>query len=246
MEILKEELTILWEVVCPKCKSEILNKNGKYRGRQRFVCLDCGCSFTTYSRSILDSTKLKESEWQIIIDGVISNDYLKTISEKSNVSQISISKIRRNILTVLYGLNRFEDTLNKYYYNPFDTSTVFIPNQQKGSIYFYDYNDKMVLCFIELKQHIFISKAYPKKEFSLLISSVHYPKLEFESMNETTNTFVIQYFEQLLQFLKNYRGIKNELLSQYCNFYDFQSHLNKEELTKLIIHQINHSKKRNG
>ena len=86
MDIFKNELTILWEVVCPRCGSEILNKNGKYRGRQRFICLDCGLSFTTYSRSILDSTKLTPKHWEIIIESIINNEKLESISKKTSIS----------------------------------------------------------------------------------------------------------------------------------------------------------------
>lgn len=163
MEIFKDELTILWEVVCPRCGSEILNKNGKYRGRQRFICLDCGLSFTTYSRSILDSTKLNNNQWEIIIEGIIDNEKLEDISKKAQVSTISISKIRRKILDELYSLSRYNFVLNKYYYNPFDTSTIFIPNKDKGTIYYHEYNKSMVIACIEYHKDLFISNAYLKK-----------------------------------------------------------------------------------
>ncbi len=244
MDIFKDELTILWEVVCPRCGSEILNKNGKYRGRQRFICLDCGLSFTTYSRSILDSTKLTPKQWEIIIESIINNEKLESISKKALVSIISLSKIRRKILDELYSLSRYNFVLNKYYYNPFDTSTIFIPNKNKGTIYYHEYNNSMVIACIKYHNDIFISNAYFKKDFNILMSDINYSKLEFVSASESSNLVALYYLENLLSFLKQYRGIKNDLLAKYCNFYDFQKNLSKEELINLIINQIGRYKKK--
>ncbi len=246
MKILKEELTILWEVQCPKCNSDILNKNGKYRGRQRFICLDCGFSFTTYSKSILDSTKLKEEQWQTIISGIIDNVKISDIAKQSGVSSISISKIRRKIFDSLKPLSRFTRTLNKHYYNPFDTSTIFVPDKDEGLLYYYKYNDYLVIAFIEYHPNVFVSMAYPIHEFNILLSSVHYPKLKLVSFKDITNHNAISYLENLTDFLKSYRGIKKELLASYCNFYDFKRNLNKEELTNLLINQLSKNTKTNS
>lgn len=245
MEIFKEELQMLWDVKCPKCNSDILNKNGKYRGRQRFICLDCGYSFTTYSKSILDSTKLSENQWQMIVRGIINNQTLATLSKEVKVSLISLSRIRRNILDLLLPLNRYSKLLKKYYYNPFDTSTIFIPNMERGVIYYCDYNESMIITITEYHKGIYISYAYPKREFNSLMSDVNYEKLDFISSKEVTNIDAISYLDGLLKFLKGYRGIKAELLSRYCVFYDFKTNLSEEEFTNLVIAHIGLHKKRN-
>lgn len=244
MEIFKEELQDLWDVKCPKCGSEILNKNGKYRNRQRFICLDCSFSFTTYSRSLLDSTKLSKKQWDDIILGIIHNQKLSTISNTAEVSVISVSKIRRRVLDSLYPLSRYKKVLDQYYYNPFDTSTIFIPNKVEGCMYYHQYNDEMVIVFIEYHHHLYISNAYTKREFNILISSVHYNKLKFVSSKEATNLDAVAYLENLLSYFKQYRGIKNELLAKYCNFYDFQKNLTEDELSTTIMNQISSHKQK--
>ncbi len=238
MKILEEELVKLWDVICPKCNSAILNKNGRYRGRQRFICLDCGFSFTTYSKSLLNSTKLTEDQWQKIITGVIENKKLSEISKDANVSSISISKIRRRIFDALFGLSRFVKTLNKYYYDPFDSTSIFLPDKENGTLYYYKYNEQSVIAFLEYHPDIYVSRAYDIKEFNILLSSIHYPKLDFTPFSQIDKLSAIDYIDNLLVYLKSYRGIKKELLTQYCNFYDFKVNLSTEDLTEIILDQL--------
>lgn len=245
MKLFENELTQLWDVICPKCKSAILNKNGKYRDRQRFICMDCGYSFTTYSKSILDSTKLNENQWSIIINGIIELEKLKDLSLKTGVSIISLSNIRRNVFESLYELSPFDNVLKKHKYNPFDTSSIFIPNTKRGTLYYYLYNPKVAIGFIRYREHIFISKAMNVKDLNTLISSVNYEKLDFIPFSECQDEEAIRYIENLLYFLKSFRGIKQSVFSEYCNFYDYKSNLEKEEFKELIITQIQKHKKRN-
>lgn len=245
MKLFENELTQLWDVVCPKCKSAILNKNGKYRERQRFICMDCGYSFTTYSKSILDSTKLSENQWDKIIEGIIQLERLKDLSKDLNVSLVSLSNIRRNIFDSLYDLSPFERVLKKHRYDPFDTSTIFIPNTKRGTMYYYLYNPEVVIAFIRYREHIFISKSFETKEFNQLITSVNYETLDFIPFSECQDEEGITYIENLLFFLKSFRGIKKSLFSQYCNFYDYKLNLDQNEFKQLIIAQIKSHKKRN-
>ncbi|KFZ26886.1 MAG: hypothetical protein KQ78_00652 [Candidatus Izimaplasma bacterium HR2] len=245
MKILKTELITLWDVECPKCKSEILNKNGKYRNRQRFICLDCGSSFTTYSRSVLDSTKLNEEQWETIISGIIQNNTLKKISIDTGISIISISKIRRKIFDAIYPLSKFDKVVSKFYYDPFDSTTIFIPDQKDGFIYYYQYNQSSVIAFIKYRDNIYLSKSYLTKDFNLFMSCVNYPKLQFISHKDTDDEIATQYIENLIYFLKSYRGIKKELLSKYCNFYDYKERLSAEDFSTMIIKQISSHKKKN-
>lgn len=246
MEIFKDELTDMWEVKCPKCNSDILNKNGKYRGRQRFICLDCGFSFTTYSKSILDSTKLTEDQWEMIIKGVLDNTKLKEISEEVNISLMTVSKIRRKIFDALYSSDRFNKYLAKHFYDPFDTTTIFIPNIDYSKLYYYQYNEESILAFIEYKNGKYLSSSYSRKDFNTLMTSINYPKLIFVPFIEIERQSAITHIEGLIAFLKTFRGIKKELLSQYSNFYDFKTNYDNESLVDRIIHRISTHKKKNG
>ncbi len=245
MNSFDNELTILWEVVCPKCGSEILNKNGKYKNRQRFVCLDCGYSFTTYSKTLLNSTKINKSQWDTIIKGVINNNTLKTISSSTNVSIISISKIKRRILKMLNSGNLFDKCLKQYYYNPFDTTSYFIKEIPHSFFYYYKYNESFYILFTETKYHDFTTTVYTKKEFNILLSDVYFQNLEFVSYKNISDEKATNHIDNLISFLKSHRGIKNELLGNYCNFYDFLEKYPNDELFDLIYKAIATYNKKN-
>ena len=238
MEILKNELTSLWEVTCPKCYGIILNKNGKYRGRQRFVCLNCGISFTTYSKGLLNSTKLDEPTWHLLIDGILENKKIKDISELTGVSVPSISKIRRRILDLFWAISSFQKILEKYYFDPKDKNTIFADKLVKKIMYYYHYNETSVIAVIHYHDSVYISRAYTSKEFEELQSSIHYPTVMFLDVNETDNIDVQLHIDKLVHYLKQFRGIKSNLLSQYCNFYDFSVHIKKEEMFSILIKEI--------
>ena len=36
--------------VCPHCSSELISKNGKYNGKQSYICKDCKRTFTDLDR----------------------------------------------------------------------------------------------------------------------------------------------------------------------------------------------------
>ena len=48
---------------CPKCQCKDVNKNGKPRGRQRYVCKRCRCTFDEFTMSPFSSTKLGLDKW---------------------------------------------------------------------------------------------------------------------------------------------------------------------------------------
>ena len=246
MKILRNELVMLWDVTCPKCGSEILNKNGKYRSRQRFICLDCGHSFTTYSKSVLDSTKLSETVWKEIIRGIINEKTLKSMSDDTDVSQISISKIRRNILNVLYPLNRFTKELREYFYDPEETSSYFIPDREDKIVYYLEYRKDLMIVFMRYHKHMFVSDALEKEKLNHLMDCGYYPRLTFLPMDDNDDPEADEYMTGLVAFLKTFRGLKYDLIGKYCNLYDFKRYLSDDELYQLIVSEISKYKKGNG
>jgi transposase-like protein len=245
-KVLRDELLMLWDVTCPECGSEILNKNGKYRSRQRFVCLDCGHSFTTYSKSILHATKLPEEAWESIITGVINGQPLRQIAADADVSMISTSKIRRNILRVLYPLSRFRKALDDYFYDPENTGSYFMPDQEQRSVYYMAYRSDLWIMFLSYHGHMFVSDCYDGDAFHELKDSPFYPQLTFVPLDEADNPEADEYISGLLAFLKSFRGIKHDWVGPYCNFYDFRRYLTPGDLYDRIIEEISHYKRKKG
>jgi hypothetical protein len=75
--------------------------------------------------------------------------------------------------------------------------------------------------------------------------SVHYPKLDFVNIDQTTNLDIVTYRDGLLEYLRRFRGIKQEYLPWYCQFYNLTRQKNQDELRALMIAQL-HTYKKSG
>ena len=49
--------------VCPHCSSELISKNGKYNGKQRYICKDCKRTFTDFTNSAVYRSKKSLDKW---------------------------------------------------------------------------------------------------------------------------------------------------------------------------------------
>ena len=44
---------------CPRCYSNHIRKNGEQRGKQNYICAECGCQFIEYHNTIGYSEEIK-------------------------------------------------------------------------------------------------------------------------------------------------------------------------------------------
>ena len=49
--------------VCPHCSSKLISKNGKYNGKQRYICKDCKRTFTDFTNSAVYRSKKSLDKW---------------------------------------------------------------------------------------------------------------------------------------------------------------------------------------
>ena len=49
--------------VCPHCNSESISRNGKYNGKQRYICRDCRKTFTDFTNSAIYRSKKSLDKW---------------------------------------------------------------------------------------------------------------------------------------------------------------------------------------
>ena len=49
--------------VCPHCSSELISRNGKYNGKQRYICKDCRKTFTDFTNSATYKSKKSLDKW---------------------------------------------------------------------------------------------------------------------------------------------------------------------------------------
>jgi transposase-like protein len=244
MDLFEKELISLWDVVCPKCNSEILNKNGKYRGRQRFICLDCGHTFTTYSDTILASTKLNESIWIRIIKSLLKCEKLSTLSNELNISMVTLSKVRKKCLVILYEFNTFDETIRQYYHNPKHNDSIFVEKEKRGTLYFYPLNKNTYIGCIRNRWNHITSHIFTKKEWTSFKCEHNYPGLLCTHIENTKDIEISNYFNNLSKYLKLFRGIKKEDLKYYTNLYDAKKRFTNEEFITYLIQKIKTTKKR--
>ncbi len=49
--------------VCPHCGKNHIRKHGTKQGKQRYICIDCGKTFTQYNNTVFFSTKKPLNIW---------------------------------------------------------------------------------------------------------------------------------------------------------------------------------------
>ena len=64
-EITKEvkEMRFSKGKVCPHCNCEDISRNGKYNDKQRYICKDCGKTFTDFTNSATYKSKKPLDKW---------------------------------------------------------------------------------------------------------------------------------------------------------------------------------------
>ena len=55
-------------IVCPKCRSEKISKNGHNRGAQRYVCKECRVTFS--EKPVQFSREVKKQAVEMVLNGV--------------------------------------------------------------------------------------------------------------------------------------------------------------------------------
>jgi predicted RNA-binding Zn-ribbon protein involved in translation (DUF1610 family) len=73
-------------LVCPKCGSEHVGKNGSAHSKSRFLCKDCGAFFGPTSGKLTAGTYSPPQSWDAFLEGMLCDDSLPMLSEKCNIS----------------------------------------------------------------------------------------------------------------------------------------------------------------
>lgn len=225
MKSFPDELVDLWYIACPYCHSELLNKNGKYKGRQRFICLDCHKTFTSYSQSLLNSSKISPHLWHDVYRLIIQGYPLKTIEEKVGVSYVSLSKIRLRIFTVFNN------------YNEFSRLMINIKSQKSHNpIYTLKLNKNRYVLTIK-DQNKFNSKFIPHEDYIVLENELKQTGAQLIEEMKIDALDVIQYHDSLQRFLTSCRGVKTQYLNLYITFHALRyQHSITESLEYLKAH----------
>ena len=86
---------------CPKCQCKDVNKNGKTRGRQRYICKRCRCTFDEFTMSPFSSTNLGLDKWLKYCELMILGLSIRQCATEIGVGVKTSFYMRHRILDVI-------------------------------------------------------------------------------------------------------------------------------------------------
>lgn len=86
---------------CPKCQCKEVNKNGKSRGRQRYICKRCRATFDEMTLSPFSSTNLSLDKWLKYCELMILGLSIRKCAEEVGVGVKTSFFMRHRILDVI-------------------------------------------------------------------------------------------------------------------------------------------------
>ena len=106
--------------VCPKCHSTSINRNGKYKGKQNYICKECKKKFSGLTNSLFHHTHLSFKHIEQCFECLIHLFSIRKTARIMKVSTKTIFTVRHKIMSVLKEIiNSFrlkgEVKLDEYY-----------------------------------------------------------------------------------------------------------------------------------
>ena len=98
------------QISCPNCNSTDFVSNGTYTSngekRQRYICNECGCSFTSLRKSIISESNLSFATWITLIVCFYQG---LSIAETASICGISEKSVQNNRLRLFYALKILDE-----------------------------------------------------------------------------------------------------------------------------------------
>lgn len=86
---------------CPKCNSININKNGKYKGRQNYICSDCNKKFKNLTNTIFHHTHLTYKQVEEAFECIIHLFPIRKVAKILKVSTRTSFTLRHKIMFCL-------------------------------------------------------------------------------------------------------------------------------------------------
>ena len=109
-------------VVCPHCGSVKSIKYGKSKGRQRYLCKDCGKTFGDTNGTVAFHSKLSIGKWIEFIKLTLQGESCRTIAKELGINKQTALHNRHRVCSVLLELVSNQDDFkglaesDEYYY----------------------------------------------------------------------------------------------------------------------------------
>lgn len=95
-------------IVCVKCGSTNLKKNGHKCGTQRYKCKDCNKYFSITSKTILNNSRIKYSQLKCVIKGILDIKPIYKIALESQLSKTQIYNLEMRIFSIIDDIYKNE------------------------------------------------------------------------------------------------------------------------------------------
>lgn len=87
-------------IICPKCGSDNICKNGHKNKTQRYKCKECNKFFSINTNTVLSHSKLNYNQFKTLIKGLIDKKTLESLSAEINMSIRETYNLRIKIISV--------------------------------------------------------------------------------------------------------------------------------------------------
>lgn len=109
LEILEKSKKAIYNMVfkekqklcCPNCKSTNINKNGRYKNRQNYICKDCNKKFNSLTNTVFHHTHLTYHQIEKAIECIINLFSIRKMSHILKISTKTAFTIRHKIISCL-------------------------------------------------------------------------------------------------------------------------------------------------
>ncbi|MCM8710094.1 IS1595 family transposase [Clostridium sp. SYSU_GA19001] len=90
--------------VCPHCEHDEVSRNGKYNGKQRYICKSCRKTFTDFTRSPKHNSKKDVKQWIQYAKCMINGYSIKRCTKE----------VKINIPTSFYWRHKISDAIRAF------------------------------------------------------------------------------------------------------------------------------------
>ena len=214
-------------VVCPHCGSIKVIKYGKSKGRQRYLCKDCNCTFGDTNGTVAFRSKLSVSQWIELIKLTLQGESCRTIAKELGINKQTALHNRHRICSVLLQFVSNQDDFKSLaesdeYYYPLSFKDV------KDPMFFLGTLGRMPYTHISHRKKIkYVEKqgfdidflhSYIKNEEENKAELLNYVKLgDLKSQEKFSNALngmdtekIIEVLKTLHEQQKKKRGISNQ------------------------------------
>ena len=91
-------------VKCPHCNGSHIQRNGKARGYQQYICVDCRKYFSVTTNTIISCTKLPLEKWKKYIECMMANLSIRKCAEICGINRNTAFLWRHKILDALQNM----------------------------------------------------------------------------------------------------------------------------------------------